>query len=215
MEEVKKCKVCESITKVCNTDIGLLCGKHYLQYKRHGKVQLRTKFDPNEVIEHENYCEVVLYDKDNAEKCRTLIDLEDRQLIENKKWCCNKDGYVISGSVKPFIYLHRLVMSAQSCDYVDHINGNTLDNRRHNLRLCTNTENLQNRVTIPINNTSGILGVRYRADRNKWYAEIQYNKQRISLGSYTEREDAIKARLDAEIKYFGKYKSQVINNEVN
>lgn len=53
----------------------------------------------------------------------------------------------------------------------------------------------------------GILGVRYRADRNKWYAEIQFN----NLGSYTEKEDAIKARLEAEIKYFGKYKSQVLN----
>ena len=46
---------------------------------------------------------------------------------------------------------------------------------------------------------------------NKWYAEIQCNGQRINLGSYSEKEDAIKARLEAEIKYFGKYKSQVLN----
>lgn len=95
--------------------------------------------------------------------------------------------------------------------FVDHINGNKLDNRKSNLRICCNADNLKNRVKLPSNNTSGILGVRYRADRNKWYAEIQFNKQKINLGSYTEKEDAIKARLEAEIKYFGKYKSQVLN----
>lgn len=103
----------------------------------------------------------------------------------------------------------------ESILFVDHINGDKLDNRKNNLRICSNADNLKNRVKLPSNNTSGILGVRYRADRNKWYAEIQCNRQRIRLGSYIDKEDAIKARLTAEYKYFGKYKSKILNNEID
>ena len=63
---------------------------------------------------------------------------------------------------------------------VDHLNGNTLDNRKENLRICTNADNLKHRVNLPKNNTSGILGVRYRKDRDKWYAEIKSNGERIN-----------------------------------
>lgn len=77
---------------------------------------------------------------------------------------------------------------------VDHINGNTLDNRKCNLRLCTNVDNLKNRINLPKNNTSGILGVRFRKDRNKWYSELQVNGKTIRLGSYLTKEEAIKAR---------------------
>lgn len=99
-----------------------------------------------------------------------------------------------------------------SSEYVDHINGNTLDNRKQNLRIVSNADNLKNRTKLPSNNTSGVIGVRYRKDRNKWYAEIQYNNNKINLGSYIEKNDAIKVRLAAELKYFGEYKSN-INNE--
>ena len=77
------------------------------------------------------------------------------------------------------------------------------------------SDNLKNRIKLPSSNTSGILGVRYRSDRGKWYAEIQVNNRKICLGSYTNKEDAIRARLEAEIKYFGEYKSKVLNNEIN
>lgn len=211
--EIKKCNICQSTNRVCNTDIGLLCGKHYLQYQRHGKILERTKFDPNECIDCDTYFEIIIYDNKCNEKCRSLIDKEDLNLIQNKKWSTNKDNYVISGSTKPFIYLHRLIMNVDD-KYVDHINGDTLDNRKSNLRIVSNSDNLKNRVKLPKSNTSGILGVRFRKDRNKWYAEIQCNNQKINLGSYIEKDDAIKARLEAEIKYFGEYKSN-INNEIS
>ena len=151
----------------------------------------------------------MLYDKDNNEKCRALIDLEDKQLVKDKKWCCNKNGYVISGSSKPFTYLHRLIMSAQDCDYVDHINGNTLDNRKQNLRLCTNAENLQNRVNIPTNNSSGIIGVHFDRSRNKWKVEIGVNGKNKYIGRYNTLEEATKARRDAELLYYN------VNYEIN
>lgn len=205
MKEIKKCSVCGSANKVCNTEIGLLCGKHYNQFKRHGKILERTKYDPNEIKVLDEYAIIVLYDKDANPIAEALIDKADIELVKNSKWCVNKNNYVKNSKQE---YLHRVILNEQDL-YIDHINGNTLDNRRSNLRICSNADNLKHRVNLPKNNTSGILGVRFREDRNKWYAEIQYNGHKVNLGSYKDKEDAVKARLDAEIKYFGEYKSEI------
>lgn len=194
----KRCPICrklyrksyDSTNKVCNSSIGLLCGKHYLQYKRYGKIQNRTKSDSNEIVLKEDYAIIILYNNKSEPIAETLIDIEDIDKIKNSKWCKDKNNYVKNSNQE---YLHRIIMEES------------------NLRICCNADNLKNRVKLPSNNTSGILGVRYREDRNKWYAEIQYNKQKINLGSYTEKDDAIKARLEAEIKYFGIYKSKILN----
>ena len=58
----------------------------------------------------------------------------------------------------------------------------------------------------PKDNTSGCVGVYWNTQRNKWYAQITVNKKTISLGYFYNKADAIKARKDAEIKYFGKYR---------
>lgn len=207
MKEIRKCCICGSANKVCNSSIGLLCGKHYLQYKRYGKIQNRTKSDPNEIILKEDYAVIILYNNKSEPIAKSLIDIEDIDKIKNSKWCKDKNNYVKNSNQE---YLHRIIMG-ESDLFIDHINGNKLDNRKSNLRICCNADNLKNRVKLPSNNTSGILGVRYRADRDKWYAEIQFNKQKINLGSYIKKEDAIKARLEAEIKYFGIYKSKTLN----
>lgn len=203
---MKKCTICNSTTKVCNSEIGLLCGKHYLQYTRHGRILERTSYDSNEIKLKEDYAVIVLYNRNGESIAETLIDKEDINIIKNSKWCKDKNGYVKNSSQK---YLHRIILNEDSL-YVDHINGNTLDNRKSNLRVCSNADNLKNRVTLPKNNTSGIIGVYFVKSRNKWRAEIQYNNNKINLGSYTNKEDAIKARLEAELKYFGEYKSKVL-----
>lgn len=63
MKEIKRCSVCGSTVKVCNAEIGLLCGKHYLQFKRHGKIPERTKYDPNEFVTEGNITKIYLYKK--------------------------------------------------------------------------------------------------------------------------------------------------------
>nr|DAL80274.1 MAG TPA: homing endonuclease [Caudoviricetes sp.] len=211
MKQTKVCCICGNDNKTVNTDIGILCGKHYLQYIRHGKIKSRTKYDPNEIKEFSNYAVICLYNKDSDIIAETLIDKEDIPKIINDKWCKDKNGYVKNSKQE---YLHRILFDKTNL-FVDHINGNKLDNRKSNLRICNNADNLKNRVKLPKNNTSGILGVRFREDRNKWYAEIQCNKEKIYLGSFSSKEDAIKARLNGELKLFGKYKSKILNNEIN
>jgi hypothetical protein len=80
---------------------------------------------------------------------------------------------------------------------LDHINGNGLDNRIENLRVVTPLENQRNRK-LNKNNKSGTLGVRYRKDKCKWIAYIKYNHKSVSLGSFKTKDEAIKARKQAE-----------------
>lgn len=202
MKEERKCIYCGSTKKTCNTNIGILCGKHYLQYTRYGKIKNRTKNDPNEIIDYDDYCEIVLYDKNSEEKCRAIIDIEDKELVLGKKWCINNSGYIITGSSSPFVYLHRLIMDAQEGEYVDHISGDKLNNRKSELRLCTNQENSQNKTKLPSDNTSGILGVHFDKSRNKWKVEIGVKGKNKYIGRFDLLEDAIIARKEAEGKYF-------------
>lgn len=91
--------------------------------------------------------------------------------------------------------------------YYDHADRNPLNNRRYNLRKYTYSQNSQNR-TIGSNNTSGIIGVRYRKDSQKWRATIKLNYKVKSLGTFVNKVDAIKARLYAEKELFGEFSPQ-------
>jgi hypothetical protein len=84
----------------------------------------------------------------------------------------------------------------------DHIDrDNPLDNRKSNLRKATTSEQCQNR-SVPKNNTSGIIGVQWNKDHQKWRAYIGVDHKKIYLGLFTDKNEAIKARLKAELKYF-------------
>ena len=77
-----------------------------------------------------------------------MIDLEDLPLIDKAiktSWYSSKDEFYVSGG-KPNIIMHRLIMNTPKGKVVDHINHNRLDNRRSNLRNCTQSENARNRT---------------------------------------------------------------------
>lgn len=211
MKQTKICCICGNDNKTVNTDIGILCGKHYSQYIRYGKVKLRTKYDPNEIEEFSNHAIIYLYNKDGDIIAETLIDKEDIPKVINNKWCRDKNGYVKNSKQG---YLHRILLGKTNL-FIDHINGDKLDNRKRNLRICNNADNLKNRVKLPKNNTSGILGVRFREDRNNGTLKYSVTKKRYIQAVFSSLEEAIKARLNGELKFFGKYKSKILNNEIN
>lgn len=86
---------------------------------------------------------------------------------------------------------------------VDHINHNTLDNRKCNLRIVTKQQNNQN---ITPHTASGVAGVYQNKKSGKWYAKITVNYKPIHLGTFDKLTDAIQVRKDAEVKYFGEYR---------
>ena len=98
-------------------------------------------------------------------------------------------------------------MDASPDEIIDHIDRNKLNNRKNNLRVTNDYGNARN-TSLAKNNTSGIIGVSFVSDRNKWVAQITVNYQNISLGRYINKEDAIVARLKAEKEYFGEFAPQ-------
>lgn len=83
---------------------------------------------------------------------------------------------------------------------VDHINGDTSDNRIKNLRAVSTSENSKNKSKYR-NNTSGITGVSYHKGIRQWTAGIRVDGKRIHLGAFDEKEDAILARMNGEKEY--------------
>lgn len=122
-------------------------------------------------------------------------------------WCVRvspgrKDLFYFQHRTKQgLIEMHRFIMNFPKGKYVDHINHNTLDNRKCNLRICNNADNIRN-GKIRTNNKSGHTGVSLNKTKTKWEANIKVNYKSIYLGVYSNIEDAIKARKEAEKKYF-------------
>lgn len=97
--------------------------------------------------------------------------------------------------------IHRWIMGDPPGKYVDHINGNTLDNRKRNLRSCSNAANIRN-GKVRTNNTSGYTGVYFDKRSGKWGAAIKVMYKTIRLGVFDLKKDAIKVRKNAEKRYF-------------
>jgi hypothetical protein len=95
-------------------------------------------------------------------------------------------------------------MNAQKGILVDHRNGNGLDNRRINLRLCTDAQNRANR-RLQRNNKSGFKGVFLNAKNGKFLAHVQVNKKTFYLGSFVSPIDAAKAYDKAAKLHFGEF----------
>ena len=211
---MKKCVVCGREYKSGTTGYNM-CNKHYKQFKKYNKVldtNPRTMYDPNEIIEHDDYAEIVLYNRDCIEIARALIDIEDVEKVKDLKWCLNGNGYVLHSTCKNKAFLHRLLTNCPDDMMVDHINRDPLDNRKSNLRIVSNQQNSMNKGPQK-RNTSGHKGVSWDKKRNKWYAYITVNYKLINLGRFSILEDAIEARKRAEIKYFGEYRNKEADSD--
>lgn len=143
------------------------------------------------------------YDFNNNE---FYFDLEDYKVIKDYCWNVTKDGYVEGYSLqeKKNVLMHRMLLGVYDNKIVDHINHKKHDNRKLNMRIVTQSQNLMNAKMFS-SNTSGCKGVSWDSSRNKWMAHIKLNGKNKTLGRFLNFEDAVKARKQAEEKYFGEY----------
>lgn len=127
----------------------------------------------------------------------TQVDDEDFEWLSQYKWYYS-GGYPkrYNKRNKPLIRIHREILEYYGYDivgtYVDHIDGNPLNNTKSNLRIATRSQNLSNRKK-PINNTSGYKGVSWRKKDKFYEAYITSNTKRIRLGCFSNPEDAARA----------------------
>lgn len=102
------------------------------------------------------------------------------------------------------IYMHRLITGAPAGICVDHANGDTLDNRTPNLRLCTKQQNVQN-MKRPRTNTTGYKGVTFYESTGKWVARIRQPDGHLYLGSFSSPERAALAYNEAATRFHGEF----------
>jgi hypothetical protein len=133
----------------------------------------------------------------------TLVDDVEFDRLNRFKWSNNGHGYAVKSSGE-HISMARMILGNNNKFEVDHINGNQLDNRRHNLRLASKAENARN-VGKHSHNTSGFKGVSFHKRIKKFQTRIRVNRELIHLGYFnTAQEGAIAYNTAAE-KYHGDF----------
>lgn len=142
-----------------------------------------------------------------------LVDDEDFSLLMGHKWRAFKDknnyraARTDRSNGKKTVYMHRQIMGVTNrLIFVDHINHNTLDNRRKNLRLCSNAENRRN--SLPNKNTSSrFKGVCWHKENKKWHAKIKKDGKSLHVGIYKSEKHAAIAYDGAARALFGRFAS--------
>jgi len=142
----------------------------------------------------------------------TIVDNEDYDYLMQWKWQFH-NGYarrtqhicmIGTKRIKKQVALHRVVLNNPDGLQVDHINGNKLDNRKENLRVCTCAENVRNR-SVSSNNSSGFKGVCWDKRKNKWISSITADSKIFRLGCFASAIEAAKAYNIAAIELHGEF----------
>ena len=132
-----------------------------------------------------------------------IVDQEDYDRLNTNKYY-DEGRYVCRFDKGKKIYLHREILRFPDCD-IDHINGNKRDNRKQNLRTATRSENLRNKGLIKANRT-GVRGCYWDKQLKKYRVRITVGYKDKHIGLYSSITDAKRARLKAEVDYFGEFR---------
>jgi hypothetical protein len=182
------------------------CNRHYLQMRRFGKILpiVRNRNTPQEFEFYGNDCHIILYDRSGSKIASAVVDAGDYELVKPYKFNFSGRTYVrISGKSKEgFLFLHQLLLQTK---WVDHADTDRLNNRRSNLRSCTNQQNQFNQKLRSVG-LSKYKGVSMLQNRPSPYrAQIQLDGVRIHLGSFAVETKAALAYNKAAKEYFGEF----------
>lgn len=130
-----------------------------------------------------------------------IVDADDVSFLSNYSWYAGNSKIVYartnigSGKDRKTVYMHCLLMNPPSGKQVDHINGNSLDNRRSNLRIASRSENMHNTHKRSNRSTHG-QGIYKMKDR--FYAHIRIESKWMHIGSFDNKEDASNAYFNVK-----------------
>lgn len=194
------CNVCGKMSfQKVSSNKKVWCTKHYKQFKKYGHVlenNPRTISDRNEIRVDGDIAYIDLYDKNCNVVATAMVDAEDVPKVKGIKWKLSGSGYAMNTPKFKGGNIHMSRVILDTDQFVDHINHNTLDNRKCNLRVVTKSQNQMNA------NYKGVA----KTKNGKFYAHIKLNGKLFNLGEYVFEEEALFARWYAETLLFKEYR---------
>jgi hypothetical protein len=150
-----------------------------------------------------------------AQPTYAIVDTDDYQRLSKYEWEARRSRkspfYPTRQARNPktgkytLTYMHKEIIKVGEGLFTDHINHNTFDNRRANLRPATQTQNNRNRRKFNLPTKSKYKGVYWKQPIKKWVAQISVDKKIIHLGCFKKQKAAAKAYDEAAQKYYGRF----------
>lgn len=198
MKQRDPCPVCGA-SSVCRYDGTWYCNKHYLRLHNNGTTELVGRKRTTTYAEEDGIGYIT------TRKGEVIkIDAEDADKAMRYSWCISKTGYPVANIRHKVTKLHRYLMGVTDPTIVvDHRNGDRLDARKSNLRICTNEENARNKG-LTTGNRYGISGIRQTAG-GKFNVRITIDGNETHIGNFATLEEAIDARKRVENEVYGEY----------
>lgn len=143
---------------------------------------------------------------------KTAVDDEEYKQLNEDKWYAHTDSKGFTYAVRTvwvngkhsMVRMHRIILNAPKGSLGDHINGDTLDNQKHNLRLVTCQQNSQNRIANK-NSTSKFMGVSWNSRVKRWATQITHNRKHFWLGFFDDEKVAAKIYNEKAKELFGDF----------
>lgn len=197
--EDRVCDICGSNHHVIYHEGKHYCLRHYSQIKNLGGLKEKTIFDKNDYIIDGDVAYIILRNDKHEETGMAIVDAEDLERVIQYKWRLGTWDYAENKEVG---LMQRFILNEYNSKNIpDHINRNTLDNRKENLRIADKSLNAVN-TGIRTSNTSGVTGISWDKNANSWRAYISYQGKRIELGHRKDFKKAVLLRLNAENRYY-------------
>lgn len=196
VDSPKTCSLC-NLPFSSSYDGVAYCNKHYLRMYNNGSTEIIGRKKNDYVISGDS---VIMTTNQGVD---FIFDLKDLDKVRKYSWCLSRTGYLVANINGKVTKLHRYILDAPSNFVVDHINRDPKDNRLINLRLCSTSQNNKN-TSLQKNNKLSYPGIR-KTKHGKFNVRITCNRSEIHVGNYETFEEAVSARKQAEVEYFGEF----------
>lgn len=133
-----------------------------------------------------------------------IVDDSDFERLSKFKWYYHQGRAVrkprtTDGKRRGFIWMHREVAKPDEDKVIDHINGNTLDNRRGNLRICTRSQNQWNK-TLRSKSVTGMKNIQWKKEKKRYVVRFQKYGKKYEFGYFKDLQEAVKVRNESALK---------------